>query len=163
MCGGSQSSDRNQIGKPRSPCVKQKSVRPYYACHLQPVINLHDPIPTRNVHRLSTLPHVPGNVHPLRQSMPVGEIDKVDHGVHVVHLPRHFALLRVGPRPARWKRDLGAIVNDGKPNRFGGGDDVEDIRGIGSLEPENLFLVAVTFAEVLNGLNLCRETSIYAL
>ena len=118
---------------------------------------------TGEIRRGSVHPQVPGHVHPLVQRVAVRKVDKVIEGVHVVHLPDHFVLLGVSSGPAHGEGYLGAVVQDGEPNGFGSGDDVEGVWGVSQLDPENLVIVVtIGLSQVLHRLDLYKQRSIYA-
>ena len=110
----------------------------------------------------SIRPHSAGDVHPLIQRVAIGEVDKVEKGVHVVGRPDHL-ILAVSSRSAHRKSDLGAIVREREPNRFGGRNDAEGHRVIGDLDPEQLTRANIVgLGQELRRIDLCKKSSIYA-
>ena len=92
---------------------------------------------TSDTRRRPIGPHSTGDVHPLIQRVAIGKVDEVEKGVHVVGRPDHL-ILAASSRSTHRKGDLGAIIGEREPDRFGGRNDAEGLRVIGDLDPEEL-------------------------
>ena len=124
-----------------------------------------DKTDTKDIHCRPVGPYTAGNVHPLVQRVASGEVDKVDEGVHVVHLPDHLLVtgLVLSSRSAHRKGDFGAGIGEREANGFWGGNDAEGFWFIGGLEPEKLTQANVVgLSQVLHRVDLWRKRSIYA-
>ena len=119
---------------------------------------------TSDIRRCPVGPHTTSDIHPIVYRVAIGEVDKVEEGVHIVHRPDHLSVLGIGSRSAHWKGDLAAGIGDREPHGLRGSSGGEGRWIIGDLKPENLtFANVVGLGQELNRVNLCKKRSIYAL
>lgn len=144
--------------------VKKDIKRPCAARHhLQTVIDLNKADTTGDRCRGPVNPSGTSEVNPLVQGAAVGEIDEVEEVVHIVDLPDHL-VLGASSGSAHREGDLGALVGEGEGNRFGSGNDAEDIWSIADLEPKHLTIgMTVGLLQELHRVDLWNTQSVYAL
>ena len=129
------------------------------------MIDLNNTDTTSDVYCGPVDPHRTGHVHVLIDRDASSEVSKVGNLEVVVSLPGHQVLIvaKVGPRSAEGERDHRVFEGGRDDLGFGSSDNVEKVWHVGDLEPENLTIGrAIGLGQVLDGLDLCKRSSIYA-
>ena len=127
------------------------------------MIHLDDANTTSNLQRRTIIPHGTSHIHVLIQRRTSGEVDKVVYRVLVVNRPGHLATRITGSGSAHGEGDLGAGIGQREGCGLWGGGDVENLRHVGDLEPENLTIgVVVGLDQVLHRIDLCSTRLVYA-